>query len=91
MKTNEQIIDDLTAAMADTWLAACNFRVIVPTLVPEKFMVINQQGATLFGPASGDECQLFVHRAAAREVLQVIGTTTAAAARVMMNGLPPGG
>ena len=94
MKTNEQIIDDLTAAMADTWLAACNLRVIVPTLVPTKFMVISQQGSRLFGPASGDECQLFVHRAAAREVLQVVGTyapeTTAAAARVMMNGLPPG-
>src|ERR1700720_4565148 len=69
MKTNEQILDDLTAAMADAWLAACNRRVIVPTLVPTKFMVIDQQGARLFGPASGDECVLFVHRAGARDFL----------------------
>ena len=94
MKTNEQILDDLTAAMADTWLAACDHRVIVPTLVPTKFMVIDQQGSRLFGPASGDECPLFVHRAAARDVLQVVGTfapeATAAAARIAMNGHVPG-
>ena len=94
MKTNEQIIDDLTAAMADAWLASCNCLVIVPTLVPTKFMVIDKQGWRLFGPASGDECQLFVHRAAARDVLAVVGTfapeATAAAARVAMNGHVPG-
>ena len=94
MKTNEQILDDLTAAMADIWLAACDRRVIVPTLVPTKFMVIDQQGSRLFGPAAGDECRVFVHRAAARDVLAVVGTfapeATAAAARVAMNGQVPG-
>jgi hypothetical protein len=94
MKTNDQLLDEITAAMADTWLAACNRRVIITTLVPTKFMVIDQQGSRLFGPASGDECQLFVHRGAARDVLNVVGNfapeATAAAARIVMNGHAPG-
>jgi hypothetical protein len=73
MKTNEQIVAEITAAMADVWLAACDRRVIVGTLVPDKFMVIdNRQGARLFGPASSDECRLFIHRAAARHVLLML-------------------
>jgi hypothetical protein len=67
-ETNEQIVDDITAAMADAWLAACDRRVIAPAIVARtSFVVIDRQGnVPLFGPASADECVLFVHRAAAR-------------------------
>jgi len=53
-----------------------------------KFMAIDQQGSRLFGPASGDECRLFIHREAARDVLQVVGSfapEATAAARVAIN------
>ena len=81
MKTDNQILDEVTAAMADAWLAACDRRVIVGTLVPTKFMVIDHRiGTRLFGPASGDECRLFIHRAAALDVLRAIGTTRVAEA-----------
>jgi hypothetical protein len=61
VKTNLQILDEITAAMADAWLAACDRRIIIGTLVPTKFMVIDhRQGARSFGPASADECRLFV-------------------------------
>jgi len=83
MKTNEQLLDEITAVMADTWLAACNRRFIIPTLVPNKFMIIDQQGSRLFGPASGDECRVFVHRAAALDVLRVLGTERVAGASMI--------
>jgi hypothetical protein len=87
MKTNEQIVDEITALMADAWLAACDRRVIVGTLVPTKFMVIDQrQGARLFGPASGDECRLFIHRAAALDVLLALGTQRVAEAAMTVAG-----
>ena len=89
MKTNEQIVAEITAAMADAWLAACDRRVIVGTLVPTKFMVIDsRQGSRLFGPASGDECRLFIHRAAAFDVLWSLGTerVAEAAMTVASNG-----
>ena len=91
MKTNEQIVAKITALMADAWLAACDRRVIVGTLVPTKFMVIDQQGTRLFGPASGDECRIFIHRRAAFEVLHALGTqrVAEAAMTVAANGDPP--
>ena len=74
MKSNEQILDEITAAMADTWLAACNHRVI-GTLSDNRFVVVDAQAKVgLFGPASSDECRLFIHRAAALDVLFAIGT-----------------
>ncbi|HEY4847270.1 MAG TPA: hypothetical protein VIH87_05595 [Methylocella sp.] len=76
MKPNEQIVAEITALMADVWLAACDRLVIVQTLVPTKFMVIDhRQGTRLFGPASGDECRLFIHPSAALDVLRALGTT----------------
>jgi hypothetical protein len=92
MKTNEQIVDEITALMADAWLAACDRRVIVGTLVPTKFMVIDhRQGTRLFGPAPGDECRLFIHRGAALNVLMVLGTerVAEAAMTVARNGEIP--
>jgi hypothetical protein len=84
MKSNEQLLDEITALMADTWLAACDRRVIVQTLVPTKFMVIDQRaGARLFGPASGDECRLFIHRSAALDVLRALGTERVAGASMV--------
>ena len=87
MKTNAQLLDEITAIMADAWLAACDRRVIVPTLVPTKFMVIDQRaGAGLFGPASGEECRVFVHRSAALEVLRALGTERVAGASMIAAG-----
>jgi len=84
VKTNEQIVDEVAATMAHTWLAACDRRVIVGTLIPTKFMVIDQrQGARLFGPAGGDECRLFVHRSAALDVLRALGTERVAGAAMV--------
>jgi hypothetical protein len=91
MKTNEQLLNEITAAMADAWLAACDRRVIGTT--PErKHVVIDLQGGSgiLFGPASGDECRLFMHRSAALDVLFAIGTgQVAAAARIAADGKLP--
>jgi hypothetical protein len=79
MKSSEQLLDEITAIMADAWLAACDRRVIVQTLVPTKFMVIDhRQGTRLFGPAAGDECRLFIHRSAALDVLRALGTARVA-------------
>jgi hypothetical protein len=91
MKSNEQLLDEITALMADVWLAACDRRVIVQTLVPTKFMVIDQRaGPRLFGPASGDECRLFIHRSAALDVLRIIGAgQIAIAARITADGKLP--
>ena len=73
MKTNEQIIQEVTALMADTWLAACDLRVIAPSLDGASFVVLDSR-AKLFGPASGEECRLFIHRMAALDVLRALGT-----------------
>jgi hypothetical protein len=63
MKTNEQLLDEITAVMADTWLAACERRVIGTT--PEGYVVIDlQQKVCLFASTSAEECRLFIHRAA---------------------------
>jgi hypothetical protein len=80
MQTNEQIVDDITAAMADAWLAACDRRVIAQALDNKAFMVIDTQGSVrLFGPASADECLRFIHRVAARDALAAIGKFAPAA------------
>ena len=77
MKTNEHIIQEITEFMADVWLAACDCRVIAPDPLDYggKFIVIDlRENARLFGPASGDECRLFIHRIAALDVLLALGT-----------------
>jgi hypothetical protein len=71
MKSNAQLLDEITAAMADAWLAACERRVI--GAIAEGHVVIDvQQHVCLFGPASPDECRVFIHRAAARDALVAI-------------------
>jgi hypothetical protein len=85
MKTNAQLLDEITAAMADAWLAACERRVIAD--YGEKFVVVDLQGkATLFGPASPEECRLFIHRAAALDVLRMLGTERVAGAAMVAGG-----
>ena len=91
MQTNEQLLADITAAMADAWLAACDRRVIATALdTKNSFMVVDLQGtARLFGPASVEECRLFIHRAAARDALAAIGKfapAAVAAAGALGNG-----
>jgi hypothetical protein len=87
VKTNVQIVAEITALMADAWLAACDRRIIIGTLVPDKFMVIDhRQGARSFGPASADECRLFIHRAAALDVLRALGTERVAEAAMIAAG-----
>ena len=89
MKTDQQLINEITALMADTWLTACDRRVIGTT--PEgKHVVIDRltaNGVGVFGPASGDECRLFIHRMAALDVLRALGTERVAdAALRVTNG-----
>ena len=45
----------------------------------------------MFGPASGDECRLFIHRAAALDVLRALGTERVAEAAMTaaLNGEVP--
>lgn len=81
MQTNEQTLDEITEAMADAWINSCNSRAIVTTLVPMKFMVIESRlGTRWFGPASAEECLKCVHRAAALDVLTMLGTDRVAKA-----------
>jgi hypothetical protein len=97
MKTDQQLIQEITALMADVWLAACERRVIAPapnwrpTLDCKSHVVLDVSNAglrhLLFGPASGDECRLFVHRMAALDVLRALGTERVAdAALRVANG-----
>jgi len=85
-----ELKDAVKLLMADVWLAACERRVIAPPLDPKspKLSVIDVQGfAILFGPASGDECRLFIHRMAALDVLRALGTERVAeAAHLVSNG-----
>jgi len=88
MKTNEQIIQEITAFMADVWLAGCDHRVIAPALHLNSYMVLDvRDNARLFGPASSDECRLFIHRMAALDVLRALGTERVADASLrVVNG-----
>jgi hypothetical protein len=81
-ETNEQLLNEITAAMADTWLAACERRVIGTTSTGCVVLDL-QQKVGLFGPASADECRLFIHRAAALDVLRMLGTERVAGAAFM--------
>jgi len=73
MKTNEQIIQEVTALMAYAWLAACDRRVI--GFAGSRNVVLDvREKVVLFGPASGDECRKFIHRMAALDVLRALGT-----------------
>jgi len=89
MKTNAQLLEEITAAMADAWLAACERRVM--GLEPEgKHVVIDlQQRVCLFGPARTDECRVFIHRAAALDVLRMLGTERVAGAAMVAGGNLP--
>jgi hypothetical protein len=89
MKTNAQLLDEITAAMADAWLAACERRVISSSLDPKSqlALVVDLQGhKILFGPATADECRLFIHRAAALDVLRMLGTERVAGAAMVAGG-----
>jgi hypothetical protein len=88
MKTNAQLLNEITSAMADAWLAACERRVIGP--LADKFVVVDlQRKVGLFGPASADECRVFIHRAAALDVLRMLGTERVAGAAMVTGGNLP--
>jgi len=88
MKSNAQLLDEVTAAMADAWLAACERRVI--GAIAEGHVVIDlRKKVCLFGPASGDECRDFIHRAAALDVLRMLGTERVAGAAMVAGGHLP--
>jgi hypothetical protein len=92
MKSNAQLLDEITAAMADAWLAACVRRVIVATKDGGHAVVDLRQRAPighLFGPASANECELFIHRAAALDVLRMLGTERVAGAAMVAGGNLP--
>ena len=87
-ETNQQLLDEITAAMADVWLAACDRRVIGTT--PPGCVVLDlRQKVCLFGPASADECRMFIHRAAALDVLRMLGTERVAGASMVAGGNLP--
>ena len=88
MKTNEQLLNEITAVMADAWLAACERRVICTTA--DGHVVVDfQQKLGLFGPASADECRVFIHRAAALDVLRMLGTERVGGAAMVARGNLP--
>ena len=88
MKTNAQLLDEITAAMTDEWLRACDRRVIGATSPSDlKFVVLDlQQKICLFQAASADECRVFIHRAAALDVLRMLGTERVAGAAMVAGG-----
>jgi hypothetical protein len=71
MKTNAQLLDEITAIMADTWLSACERRVIGTTPDGKNVVLDLQQKVCLFGPAPAEECRAVIHRAAALDVLRM--------------------
>jgi hypothetical protein len=90
MKSNAQLLDEITAAMADALLAACERRVIGSMPAEAKHVVLDrQQKLCVFGPASGDECRDFIHRAAALDVLRMLGTERVAGAAMVAGGHLP--
>src|ERR1700726_1781108 len=88
MKTDQQLINEITALMADVWIAACDRRVIGMALDGRSYLVLDARGenTVLFGPASGDECRLYIHRAAALDVLRALGTERVAGASLGAGG-----
>jgi hypothetical protein len=89
MKTNAQLLDEITAAMADVWLAACERRIIGATPENKHVVLDLQQKVCLFGPASPEECRVFIHRAAALDVLRMLGTERVAGAAMVAGGNLP--
>jgi hypothetical protein len=89
MKSNAQLLDEITAAMADAWLGACDRRVIGMTPDGRCMVVDILYQAKLFGPASADECRAFIHRAAALDVLRALGTERVAGAAMVAGGNIP--
>jgi hypothetical protein len=89
MKTNAQLLDEITAAMAGVWLGACDRRVIGGTPEGKHVVIDLQQRVCLFGPASADECRVFIHRAAALDVLRMLGTERVARAAMDVGGNLP--
>jgi hypothetical protein len=47
------------------------------------------QRVCLFGPASGEECRVLIHRAAALDVLRMLGTERVAGAAMVAGGNLP--
>jgi hypothetical protein len=89
MKTNAQLLNEIAAAMADAWLAACDRR-LIGTTPDNRCMVVDMlYQAKLFGPASADECRNFIHRAAALDVLRMLGTERVAGAAMVAGGNLP--
>jgi hypothetical protein len=89
MKTNAQLLNEIAAAMADAWLAACDRR-LIGTTPDNRCMVVDMlYQAKLFGPASADECRKFIHRAAALDVLRMLGTERVAGAAMVAGGNLP--
>jgi hypothetical protein len=89
MKTNGQLLNEITAAMATAWLAACERRVIGTTPEGKQVVIDTHQRVCLFGPASGEECRVFIHRAAALDVLRMLGTERVAGAAMVAGGNLP--
>jgi hypothetical protein len=89
MKTNAQLLNEITAAMATAWLAACERRVMGTTPEGKHVVVDTRQKVCLFGPASGEECRVFIHRAAALDVLRMLGTERVAGAALVAGGNLP--
>jgi hypothetical protein len=89
MKTNVQLLDEITAAMADVWLGACDRRVIGTTPEGKHLVLDLGQQVCLFGPASADEFRVFIHRAAALDVLRMLGTERVAGAAMVAGGHLP--
>jgi hypothetical protein len=89
MKSNAQLLNEITAAMAAAWLAACERRVIGTELDGTCVVLDLQQRVGLFGPASADECCVFIHRAAALDVLRMLGTERVAGAAMVAGGRLP--
>jgi hypothetical protein len=89
MKSNAQLLDEITAAMADAWLAACERRVMGTTPEGKHVVIDLQQRVCLFGPASGEECRVFIRRAAALDVLRILGTERVAGAAMVAGGHLP--
>jgi hypothetical protein len=48
-----------------------------------------QGNVRIFGPASADECRVFIHRAAALDVLRMLGTERVAGAALVAGGNLP--
>jgi hypothetical protein len=89
MKTNAQLLDEITAIMADTWLSACERRVIGTTPDGKNVVLDLQQKVCLFGPAPAEECRAVIHRAAALDVLRMLGTERVAGAAMVAGGHLP--